>query len=121
MSDLKIPNFNNRSRQFIFKNKLTMKRKSKTKLLSESFFMLMSSLFLIYLNFLIPQKKALIYSFTDNIYKIYINFLAFFKYFFQIVLVILIISSILIAVLLIIGALYRIYKIFRRKTKKLNF
>ena len=118
MSDLKIPKLNNRSRQFLFKNKLTIKRKSKTKLLMESLFMFISAFLLIYLNFLIPQKKILINSFSDNIYNIYINFLNFFKYFYQLGVVFLMVFTTLFALILIIGSIYRIYKIFRIKAKK---
>ena len=118
MSELKIPNLNNRSRQFLFKNKLTIKRKSKRKLLSESLLMFISSFILIFLNYLIPQKKILFYSFIDNIYQIYINFLNFFQYFFQILLVLIIIFTSLLSIVLLIGAVYRIYKILRRKTIK---
>ena len=121
MSELKIPNLNNRSRQYLFKNKLTIKRKSKTKLLSESFLMFISSFILIFLNYLIPQKKILFYSFIDNIYQIYINFLKIFNYFYQILLVLFIIFALITSIILVIGALYRIYRICRRKTRKLNF
>ena len=121
MSELKIPNLNNKSRQYIFKNKLTIKRKSKMKLLSESLFMFISALVLIYINYLIPQKKVLIYSFTDNIYQIYVNFLNFFKYFYQILIVIFIVFITIMSAVLFIGALYRLYRIIRRKSRKLNF
>ena len=121
MSELKIPNLNNRSRQYLFKNKLTIKRKSNMKLFSESLLMFISALALIFFNYLIPQKKTLIYSFNDNIYQIYINFLNFFKYFYQILLVIFIVFTSIISVILFIGALYRIYRVLKRKTKKLNF
>jgi len=121
MPELKIPNLNNRSRQYLFKNKLTIKRKSKMKLLSESLYMFISALVLICFNYLIPQKKILIYSFIDNVYQIYINFLNFFKYFFQILIVIFIVFTSIVSLILFIGALYRLYRILRRKTKKLNF
>ena len=121
MSELRISNLNNRSRQYLFKNKLTIKRKSKVKLFSESLLMFISSFILIFLNYLIPQKKVLFYSFIDNIYQIYINFLDFFKYFLQILLVLFIILTLITSVLLFIGAFYRILKILRRKTKKLKF
>ena len=121
MSELKIPNLNNRSRQFLFKNKLTIKRKSKAKLLSESLFMFISSFILIFFNYLIPQKKILFYSFIDNIYQIYINFLNFFKYFYQILLVLFIIFALITSIVLLIGAIYRVYKILRRKTRKFKF
>jgi len=120
MSELKIPNLNNRSRQFLFKNKLTIKRKSKMKLLSESLFMFISALVLICFNFLIPQKKILISSFIDNLYQIYINFLTFFKYFYQILIVFFIIFSSIISLLLFIGSLYRMYKILMIKKRKFN-
>ena len=121
MSELKIPNLNNRSRQYLFKNKLTIKRKSKGKLLRESLLMSISAFILIFLNYLIPQKKYLINSFMDNLYNIFVNFLNFFNYFYQILLVILIFSTLIISGILLCGALYRIFKIFRRKTKKFSF
>ena len=121
MSELKIPNLNNRSRQFLFKNKLTIKRKSKKKLISESLIMFIFAFILLYLNFLIPQKKFFIYTFMENIYNIYLNFLNFLKYFYQIIIVLLIISTALFALILIIGGLYRIFRITRRKTKKFKF
>ena len=121
MSELKIPNIHNRSRQFLFKNKLTIRRKSKRKLISESLLLFTSSFVLFFLWYLIPQKKILIYSFVNNIYNIYTNFLSFVKYFYQILLVFIIISTVLLAVIFFIGALYRVFKIFRRKSKKFNF
>ena len=121
MSELKIPNLNNKSRQYLFKNKLTIKRKSKMKLLSESLFMFISAFALFCFNYLIPQKKNLFYSFTDNIYQIFLNFLNFIKYFYQILLVILILFTSIASVILFIGALYRIFKILRRKTRNFNF
>ena len=121
MSELKIPNLNNRSRQYLFKNKLTIKRKSKGKLLRESLLMSISAFILIFLNYLIPQKKYLINSFMDNLYKIFVNFLNFFNYFYQILLVLLIFSTLITSGILLCGALYRIFKILRRKTKKISF
>ena len=121
MTELKIPNLNNKSRQYLFKNKLTIKRKSKMQLLSESLFMLISALVLICLNYLIPKKKILIYSFIDNIYQIYVNFLNFIKYFYQIFIVIFIIFTSIMSIIFITGAIYRIYKIMRRKTKKFKY
>ena len=121
MSELKIPNLNSKSRQFLFKNKLTIKRKSKAKLLSESLLMFISSFILIFLISLIPQKKILFYSFIDNIYQIYINFLNFFKYFYQILLVVFIIFTLITSTILVFGAISRAYKILRRKTRKFKF
>ena len=121
MPELKIPNLNNRSRQFLFKNKLTIKRKSKIKLLSESLLMFIYSFILLFFNYLIPQKKILFYSFIDNIYQIYINFLNFFDYFFQILLVFFIVFALITSILLLIGAINRIYRILRRKSRNFKF
>ncbi len=121
MSEIKIPNLNNRSRQYLFKNKLTIRRKSKRKLLSESLLMFLSAFILFFLYYLIPQKKILIYSFVDNFYNIYINFLNFFKYFYQIILVFIIISTAVASLILFVGGFYRIYKVIRRKSKKFKF
>ena len=50
MADLKIPNLNMNSDKYIFKKKLNIRRKSKRRLFSESAFMLLLSIFLIYIN-----------------------------------------------------------------------
>ena len=121
MSELKIPNLNNRSRQYLFKNKLTIKRKSKMKLLSESLFMFISASVLICINYLIPQKKVLINSFNDNIYQIYLNFLNFFNYFYKVLLVITIFVTLIFAVFLLIGATYRLYRTIIRNTKRIKY
>ena len=121
MSEIKIPNLKNRSRQYLFKNKLSLKRKSKMKLLNESLFMFISALVLICFNYFIPQKKILIYSFINNIYQIYINFLNFFKYFYQILIVVFIFFTYILSVIFFIGAFYRIYRIMSRKTRKFDF
>ena len=121
MPEIKIPNLNNRSRQYLFKNKLSIKRKSKSKLLRESLLMFISAFILFFINYFIPQKKILINSFIQNFYKIYITFLDLIKYFYQILLVAFIFSSVFVAILLIIGAFYRLYRISTRKTSKFKF
>jgi len=121
MSELKIPNLNNKSRPYLFKNKLTIKRKSKRKLLIESLLLFISAFILLFINYIIPEKKFLFYSFIDNFYKLYVNLINFFYYFIQIIIVLLIICSTLLALMLIIGALYRLFKVSRRKTKKFKY
>ena len=59
MSDLKIPNLNNNSNNFLFKKKLSLRRKSKRKLIKESFFMFSLGILIIYLNYLIPNKISI--------------------------------------------------------------
>ena len=121
MAELKVPNLNYGSRQFLFKNKLTIRRKSKTKLLRESLLMFFSAFILLFLNHLIPQKKFLILTFIDNIYKIYLNFLNFFNYFYKVILVIIIFVTLIFAVFLLIGATYRLYRTVIRNTKRIKY
>ena len=56
MADLNIPNLNMKSDKYIFKKKLSLRRKSRRRLFSESVFLFIISLLLVYINFLIPNK-----------------------------------------------------------------
>ena len=60
MADLNIPNLNMKSDKYIFKKKLSLRRKSKRRLFSESVFLFIMSLFLVYINYLIPNKNSLL-------------------------------------------------------------
>ena len=60
MADLNIPNLNKKSDKYIFKKKLSLRRKPKKRLLIESALMFIASLFLIYINYLIPNKGLLL-------------------------------------------------------------
>ena len=60
MADLNIPNLNKKSDKYIFKKKLNLRRKSKKRLFTESAFMFILSLFLVYINYLIPNKNLLL-------------------------------------------------------------
>ena len=73
MTDLNIPNLNMKSDKYIFKKKLSLKRKSKKRLLFESAFMFITSLLIIYINYLIPNKILLL----QNIPKTLNNSLVF--------------------------------------------
>ena len=75
MSDLKIPNLNKNSDKFFFKKKLSLRRKSKRKLIKESFVMLSFSIVIIYINYLIPNKKFLFANFLSNFGKLFANIL----------------------------------------------
>ena len=57
MSDLNIPNLNIKSDKYIFKKKLNLRRKSKKRLFTESFFLFIFSVLLVYINYLIPNKN----------------------------------------------------------------
>jgi len=121
MAELKVPNLNRKSDKYLFKKKLTLSRKSKRKLLSESFFMFFLSSLLIYLNYLIPNKKFLFANLTLNFEKLIFKLFEISKHLNQILLVIFILSSLIIAIVLILGSFYRILRVVRRKTKSITY
>ena len=121
MADLQIPNLNKKNGKYLFKRKLTLRRKSKRKLLSESFLMFLSGSFLVYLNYLIPKKILLFNNLIGNIEKSFELILETLIYIREIFLVIFIISSLIIMLILAIGCFYRLFKVLRRKTKQISY
>ena len=121
MSDLNIPNLNKKSEKYIFKNKLTLRRKSKKKLIIESTGMLLLSSILIYLVYLVPNKNLLFRSFFSSLDKSIKVTLELLSYFYQILVVILLIILIIAALILFVGAIYRIYRVLKRRTSKISF
>ena len=116
-----MPNLNKKSDKYLFKNKLSLRRKSKRKLLNESFLMIIFALLLAFLNFLIPNKNLLFNNFFTNLGNSYSLTLNFFSYFYQVILVLFILSSIIIFVILLLGSIYRLNKVLRRKTKNISY
>jgi len=121
MADLNIPNLNMKSDKYIFKKKLSLRRKSKRRLFTESVFLFIFSLSLFYINYLIPNKYLLIQNIPIILIKSFKLIIELFSYLYEILLVIFIFVSSLIAIILIIGSLYRIFRISRRKSKKIIF
>ena len=121
MADLNIPNLNMKSDKYIFKKKLSLRRKSKKRLFFEAAFMLMLSLFLIYINYLIPNKNLLMQNLTSNLNKTLILVMDLISILFQISLLAFIFISSITALVLLIGSFYRIFKIAKRKTKQINY
>ena len=121
MADLKIPNLNKNSDKYFFKKKLSLRRKSKSKLINESFIMIFFSALIIYLNYLNPNKITIFNNLLFNLRKLFANFLDSIFYFYEICLSIFIILSLIFALILIIGSFSRISKIVKRKTSRLNF
>ena len=119
MADLKIPNLNKKSDKFFFKKKLTLRRKSKRKLITESFLMLSLSILIIYLNFLIPDKKIIFDNFFINVNSLLSRFLEGFSYFFEICLAVLIVLSMIFSIVLLLGVFSRLIKIAKRKTRQI--
>ena len=115
MADLKIPNLNMKSDKYIFKKKLSLRRKSKRKLIIESSFMFILSIFLVYINYLIPNKNLLLQKLPSTFNKSFLLLIDLFSYVYEIFLVIFIFISTLFTLILLIGSLYRIFKIVKRR------
>ena len=121
MADLKIPNLNKNSDKFLFKKKLSLRRKSKRKLIKESFFMITFSIFLIYINFLIPNKIKLFNNILSNFDKLIGNILNSLSYIYEICLATFIFFSLIFALILILGAISRLMKVVKRKSRQISF
>ena len=121
MSDLKIPNLNKKSDRFFFKKKLSLRRKSKGKLIKESFVMFSFSIFIFYINYLIPNKIIIFDNFINNIGKLITNILDSISYSYEICLAIFIVFSLIFALILMLGAFTRIMKIVKRKSRQIRF
>ena len=121
MADLKIPNLNKNSDKYFFKKKLSLRRKSKSKLINESFIMIFFSALIFYLIYLIPNKISIFKNLFINFSKLFANVLDSISYIYEICLSIFIIFSLIFALILFIGSFSRILKVVKRKTSRLNF
>ena len=121
MADLKIPNLNMKSDKYIFKKKLSLKRKPKRRLFIESFLMFILSLFLVYINFLIPNKNLLLNNLPKTINESFLLIIDLFLNLYQVILVVFIFVSSFVALVLMIGSFYRLFKVSRRKSKKIIY
>ena len=121
MADLKIPNLNTNSDKYIFKKKLNLRRKSKRRLFTESFFLLILSVLLVYINYLIPNKHLLLNNLPATFNKSFLLIIDLFSYLYEIFLVIFIFVSSFTALILMIGSLYRLFKICKRRSKQIIY
>tara|TARA_Y100001968_G_C18946054_1_gene520998 strand:+ start:244 stop:612 length:369 start_codon:yes stop_codon:yes gene_type:complete len=121
MADLNIPNLNKKNDKYLFKNKLPLRRKSSGRLIKEIFTMFFFSLLIFYLNYLIPNKVTLFKNFLGNLEKIVELSLDMFLYFLEVLLVIFILVSLIFALILILGSIYRLMRIFKKKTKNISY
>ena len=118
MADLKIPKLNMNSNKYIFKKKLNLRRKSKRRLFIESIFMFSLSLLLVYINYLIPNKNLLIQSLPETFNKAYVLFIDLLSNLFEVFLVIFIFVSFFAALILMVGCFYRLFRVYKRNSKK---
>ena len=120
MADLNITNLKMNSDKYIFKNKISLRRKTKRKLYIESAFMFILSILLVYLNYLIPNKIVLFQNLLTNLNKSFILSKDLFVSLYDIFVVLFILISSIVCLILLIGTFYRIYKIFKRNKKTIR-
>jgi len=121
MADLKIPNININSNKYIFKKKLSLRRKSKKRIFTEAILLFILSLLLVYLNYLIPNKYLLIQNLPNSLNKSFILMVDLFSNLFGICVVIFIFVSSFISIILMIGTFYRLSRLVKRKSKKIIY
>ena len=121
MADLNIPNLNIKTDKYIFKKKLNLRRKSKRRLFTESFFLFILSILLVYINYLIPNKYLLLQNAPTNLSKSFLLLIDLFSYLYEIFLVIFIFVSSFTVLILMIGILNRLFKISKRKSKQIVY
>ena len=121
MAELNIPNLNMRSDKYIFKKKLNLRRKSKRRLFTESFFLFILSVLLVYINYLIPNKSLLLENLPSTFNKSFLLLIELFSYLYEIFLVIFIFLSSFIALILMVGSFNRLFKVFKRKSKQIVY
>ena len=111
---------NNKSNQYLFKNKLNSRFKSKRELIKESFFMMIIGFCLLLVNYFIPEKLLLFNSFKKNTFNIIENIFEIIYYSIDIIIVLFICFTLLMSIILIIGSINRITKVFKRKSRKIR-
>ena len=121
MADLNIPNLNVNSKKYIFKKKLNLRRKSNRRLLTESALMFILCLLLLYINYLIPNKSLLLQNLPAAFDKSFVLVMDLFLNLYKILLVIFIFTSSLTVLILLIGSFYRLLRVFKRKSRKINY
>ena len=121
MADLNIPNLNKKSDKYIFKKRLSLRRKSKRRLFIESGIMFISSIVCVYLNYLIPNKNLLFQNLPTTLNKSFELFIDLFLNLYDIFLVIFVLISYFITLILFIGSVTRLVKITKRKSRMINY
>ena len=121
MADLNIPNLNIKTDKYIFKKKLNLRRKSKSRLFTESFILFILSALLVYVNYLIPNKNLLLQNLPSTFNKCFVLLIDLFSYLYELFLVIFIFVSSFIALILMVGSFNRLFKVSKRKSKQIVY
>ena len=114
MADLNIPNLNSKSDKFIFKKKLSLRRKSKKR-------KFILGLFLLYINYSIPNKSLLLQNLPKTLNNSFVLIIDLITNLYNIFLISFITISSIVTLILFIGAFYRIFKISKRKTRLITY
>mgnify|MGYP001158755849 CR=1 FL=1 len=115
-----MPNIKRKSRQYLFKNKLNKRVKSKRELIKEAFFMMIVGLFLLLIIYLIPQKIEFFSSFKNNVLVTINNLLEILTYSLEILIVLFICFTLLFSTFLIVGSINRIVKILLPRSRNIR-
>tara|TARA_A100001388_G_C28760964_1_gene497749 strand:+ start:994 stop:1362 length:369 start_codon:yes stop_codon:yes gene_type:complete len=121
MADLNIPNLNKKSDKYLFKKKLTLRRKSKKNLIKESLLMFLLGILIIYLNYLVPNKINLFKNITFTFGKTLNLLNQLLPLLLEISIVFIIFVSLTFSIILFMGSFYRVIKVIKRKTKKISY
>ena len=121
MADLNIPNLNIKPDKYIFKKKLNLRRKSKRRLFTESFFLFFLSVLLVYINYLIPNKNLLLLNLPSTLNKSFLLLIDLFSNLYEIFLVIFIFVSSFTALILMIGSFNRLFRVSKRNSKQIVY
>ena len=81
----------------------------------------MLSVFLVYINYLIPNKNLLLQNLPSTFNKSFLLFIDLFSYLYEIFLVIFIFVSSFTALILMIGSFNRLFKVSKRKSKQIVY
>ena len=121
MADLKIPNINMNSNKYIFKKKLSLRRKPKRRLFIEAALLFILSLLLVYLIYLIPNKYLLLQNLPISLNKSFVLAIDLFLNVYEIFLVFFIFVSSFISLILMIGSFYRLIRVVKRNSKQIIY
>ena len=121
MADLKIPSINMNSNKYIFKKKLSLRRKPKKRLFIEAALLFILSLLLVYLIYLIPNKYLLLQNLPISLNKSFVLAVDLLLNVYEIFLVFFIFVSSFISLILMIGSFSRLLRVVKRKSKQIIY
>ena len=121
MTDLNIPNLKKKSDKYIFKKKQSLKRKTKGRLIAESSLMLILSFLLVYINYLIPNKKLLLQNLPITFSNSFSLIAELLTNIFELFLLIYIFISFFTALILMIGSFYRLFRVSIRRSRQIIY